>query len=280
MSVRNAAIGVGAVVLGVGWLSFGREEPTRLTFLAVGQGDCAVFQHQGRTLLVDAGPASPDRFDAGRQIVLPRLRSLGVSRVDLLLLTHPDLDHVGGAGAILSAFPRSQVAVSESFRTNPEMQAHFRQWRLEEWRVVWLPSEAQMVVGDVRIRLHSPKLAPGQDANAGSTFLRLSTGRAAAVLTGDAPRQAEREALRVEDWSAQILKAGHHGSRTSSDETFLRAVRPDWMVISCGRDNPYGHPAREVLELANRAKVKVARTDRQGDLSFELRDGRFAKIDP
>lgn len=137
-----------------------------------------------------------------------------------------------------------------------------------------------MTVGEVEIRLHAPKTSKDQDANAGSLFLRIAAGPAQAVLTGDAPRAAEREAMQIANWSAQILKAGHHGSRTSTDERFLQAVHPDWLIVSCGRDNRYGHPARETLATAATQKVKVARTDREGDLAFEVQNGRFARLTP
>lgn len=277
MSIRSYSVGVVVAACTLGAFVYTREEPTRLTFLAVGQGDCAVLRHRGRTFLVDAGPAL-DRHDAGARIVLPRLREMGVSNVDLLFLTHPDLDHVGGAGAILDAYPNAQLAIAETFRNDPEMRKHLAGWKLPPGRIVWLPREGQMAVGDLRLRLHSPLPKNGKDANAGSLFLRIEQGAARAVLTGDAPREAERNALRLTDWSAQVLKAGHHGSRTSTDETFLRAVHPEWLIVSCGRDNRYGHPARETLMTAASQNVKIARTDREGDLSFEIRDGRFVRM--
>jgi competence protein ComEC len=268
MSARNAAIFAGIMAVGAGWVGYLYQPPTRLTFLDARQGDCAVLQHDGRTVVVDVAHES----------LLVGLREIGVRRVDLLILTHPDKDHIGGAGALLSAFPRSQVAISDSFRSDREMQAAFRSWNLEAWRVLWLAPEHEFRVGDVRLRLHSPRIVPGQEGNDGSTFVRFSQGSAAAVLTGDAPRSAERAALRIDDWSAQVLKAGHHGSRGSTDPAFVRAVRPEWLVVSCGVENPYGHPAKETLETAARANVKVARTDREGDIVFEIRNGRFVRL--
>lgn len=270
MSVRKAFIFAGTVAIGAGWIGYLYKPPARLTFMDVRQGDCAMLQYDGRTVLVDAGSFAP----------LSTMRDLGVRRVDLLILTHPDKDHIGGAKSVLNEFPRAQVAISEAFRTDPEMQAALQSWNLEAWRVLWLAPEHEMWVGDVRLRLHSPSVFPGQESNDGSTFVRFSQGPAAALLTGDAPRSAERGALQIDDWSAQVLKAGHHGSRTSTDPTFVQAVRPEWLVVSCGVENPYGHPAKETLDTAARANVKVARTDREGDIAFEIRDGRFVRVQP
>jgi competence protein ComEC len=277
MSTRKLLPLVGVLGVAAAWLGHARQDPARLTFLAVGQGDCAVFQYEGRTVLIDAGPATPT-FDAGTRIVLPRLRALGVERVDLLLLTHPDLDHVGGVPALLAAHPEAKVGISAAYRADPEMRNHLHRWRLPEGRIVWLPPEARLAVGDFGLRLHAPPLAPGADSNDGSLFVRIAGQGATAVLTGDAPAAAENQALRTGDWSAQVLKAGHHGSRTATGDPFLRAVRPAYLVISCGRANPYGHPAPEVLDRAARYRLQLARTDREGDVEFEVRDGRFVRI--
>ncbi|MGV3617322.1 MAG: ComEC/Rec2 family competence protein [Fimbriimonas sp.] len=271
MSVRKALPFAAAVIVAAGWFGATRREPTRLTFLAVGQGDAVLFQHEGRALLVDAGPATHGR------ITVRSLAERGVGRLDLLLLTHPDLDHVGGAETILARHPETRLAVSEAFRADEEMQAHLRRWAIPAERVVWIATDAEIEIGAARVRLYSPPLPKAGEANAGSTFLHLAIEGATATLTGDAPQDVELRALRHGEWRAQVLKAGHHGSRTSTAQAFLDAVKPTWLVISCGRDNPYGHPAREVLDRAAQAKVEIVRTDREGDLTFEIRDGRFAR---
>ena len=267
----------GVVALG-GWLGYRGQEPTTLTFLAVGQGDCAVLQHGGRTVLIDAGPRVGG-FDAGERIVVPRLRAMGVERVDLVVLTHPDMDHVGGTPAILRAHPEARVAMSAEYRDDPEMRQHLKDWRLDPGRVTWIPKEARAEVGPVRLQFYSPPYDQGQDSNVGSTFLRITTPEgASAVLTGDAPWEAELQSMRGRDWTAQVLKAGHHGSRGSSAPAFLRAVRPSWLVVSCGRENMYGHPAPEVLQRAEEVGAEVARTDQEGDVAFALREGRFVRV--
>lgn len=268
---------VALLVVGIGFWSGSHRPATRLIFLAVGQGDCAIFTHAGRTIMVDAGPASTD-YDAGERIVLPRLRSLGVDRIDLLVLTHPDADHIGGAGAVLKAHPEAQVVISDVFRRDSVISDRIKQWGLPESRVRWLPQDSDLAIGEVRGHFFAPRLSKGEPENDGSVFIRLTTGPASAVLTGDGSSNAESKALSEGTWEAQILKAGHHGSWHSTSSKWLSAVHPEWVVVSCGRNNSYGHPASAVLDRVARQGASLARTDRDGDIAFEVRNGRFERI--
>jgi competence protein ComEC len=267
--------GLGGALVGA-WAGLQGSDETRLTFLAVGQGDCAVLQHGGRTLLVDAGPAG-ESWDSAKAIILPRLRRLGVQRVDLIVLTHPDLDHVGGTGTLLKAFPGAKLVASATYRTDPEMQAHLARWKMNPDQVTWVEDKSELRIGSLPILLYAPEVEPGSESNDGSLFVRIGPPPGSALLTGDAPWEEELQALRQADWRASILKAGHHGSGGSSAESFLQAVRAEWLVVSCGRDNRYGHPSPAVLNRADRRGMRVARTDREGDLTFVMRDGRFVR---
>ena len=265
---RRALAGAGACVA-VGFL-WGWAEwpgPTRLTFLAVGQGDCTVFQHEGTTVLVDAGPRAYG-VDAGQRIVVPKLAAMGVKNVDLLFLTHPDEDHVGGVGAILRAFPSAKVAISAEFRDHEGLATRLREWKLDPERVLWLGSRHRMAVGKFLFEIANPDVTPSTEDNDGSTFLRISSGRASAVLSGDASQSVEIEMAAEGDWGAQVLKAGHHGSATSSGHAWLIEVSPKYAVVSCGRDNVYGHPAKSVVHRLKSKGITTLRTDQEGDLVF------------
>lgn len=257
-----------------GWI---RPEPTRITFLSVGQGDCAVVQAGGRTVLIDAGPKTPN-FDAGERMILPKLREMGVERIDLILLSHPDMDHIGGMASLLRAHPEARVGMSSCFRSNVEMLSHLGELRVGVDRIDWLGSENVGSVGPLSFRLVCPPFSGGGETNDGSMFVRVGSGRAWAVFSGDAPQAVESLVSRWGDWPAEVMKAGHHGSRTSSGTQWLRSVRPEWVVISCGRDNSYGHPHRETLDRIAVVGARVARTDREGDIAFELRGGRFVRV--
>lgn len=242
--------------------------PARLIFLQVGQGDCAVFSTAGTTMLIDAGPMDGS-FDAGERIVIPALRRHGVDSVDLILVTHPDRDHIGGLGALHRAFPAASIVASAEFRAWPSMIESMKAAGVELGTVVWLPPDSTAKIGRFEVRMVCPSMDGRENDNDGSVCVRISDGRASAVLTGDAPSEVEDELIPRGDWKAQILKAGHHGSRGSTSTAWLRAVSPSWVIFSCGRDNRFGHPHLETIWRVTELGAKPLRTDRDGDLEFE-----------
>jgi len=264
---------LGGIGFGAGWVW---PKPTRLTFLSVGQGDCAVFQHAGTTILIDAGPKTPT-FDAGAKIVVPSLREMGVDGVDLILLSHPDIDHVGGAGSILKAYPDAKVAVSACFRQNEQLLGLLRDWGRSPDNVLWLAPELIGQVGEFKIRIDCPQTFPDEETNDGSMLVRIEDGRASAVFSGDAPAKIEQAFDRVADWKSEIMKAGHHGSRSAKSEEWIESVHPEYAILSCGINNEYHHPHKEVVDRLQADHVKICRTDKEGDISFVLRNGRFER---
>lgn len=260
-----AALSVGVALdrLGAG------RAPDRVVFLAVGQGDCTLIQVGGRTLLVDAGPRT-ERFDGGERLVVPALRRLGVRRIDAVLLTHPDGDHLGGLPAIARRFPVGEVWVSREFEHSEELRSALAEARE---RPVWLPSAASFQLGTARASLYCRPLAEGEEFNEGSCAMLLDTGKGRFVWTGDLGAEAEAELAERSDWRADVLKAGHHGSKGSNSAEWLAEVRPSVVVVSAGRGNRYGHPAQEVLDRVKAVGAKVLRTDRDGSIAFSL-DGK------
>lgn len=269
----GAAFGCVSIGLAMGYVW---PSPTRLSFLSVGQGDCAVFQHQGTTILIDCGPKNP-HIDAGAKIVVPDLRGLGVNGVDLILLSHPDIDHIGGTGAVLKAFPEAVVAISACFREDSHLLELIRGWGRQPEDVRWLGPEYVGSIGDFKIRIDCPQTYADEETNDGSMIVKLWHEGASAVFSGDAPAKVEEAFSPVGDWRSEIMKAGHHGSRSATSEEWIQAVQPKFAVLSCGLNNEYHHPHKEVVERLKADGVKILRTDQDGDLRFELKDGRFER---
>lgn len=256
--------------------------------LDVGQGDAAVLRTaRGRWILFDAGP-SFGRRDAGRDVVLPMLRRYGARRIDLFVLSHPDLDHLGGFESIHETVPVFRVLDSG----HPIPKSSYARFlaRTEDEGIRWLPAREgdAYSLDNVTIRVLGPAdLRPedeGNDhANETSLLLRVSIGSALVYLnTGDATVNAERALLA--DWApdslrADLLKVGHHGSRSSTASDFLSAVRPAAAVISAGLGNAYGHPHESVLDrLAEAGIPRVWRTDRDGTLCIEVDEERGWRV--
>lgn len=256
--------------------SLWRSNPTRLTFLSVGQGDCIVLQTDGRTVLIDAGPVNSSS-SAGERMLSARLNRLGVDRVDLLLITHPDADHIGGVKGLARRFRIASVIMAECFREHPKVR-ELQSGPLNGSRFHWVDDSTNIDIGNLKLDVLAPTDLTPEDDNDGSLFVRISSGAAAAVLTGDAPIDVEATMIgRLATWRAQVLQAGHHGSRTSTGSAWLKAVQPEWVVVSCGRNNRYDHPHRSVLQTIEGTGAKVARTDQEGDLTFTLGDNGFER---
>lgn len=268
---KVAILGLCALAAGfaAGWHA---PVPTRLVFISVGQGDCAVFEKGGTAIMIDDGPGPP-MSNADERIVVPRLRDLGVDSVAAILLSHSDEDHVGGTPAVLKAYPEAHVFMSDQFRNSSEMLHKLNGWGMDPSRIDWLPPEDTLSFGDFTASIECPPMTPGDDANNGSMFVHLHCRDASATFSGDAPASVEKAMEPLGDWRSEILKVGHHGSRTATDESWIEAVHPRYAVISVGRNNEYGHPNREVIDRLKRDGVETFRTDQVGDIEFDF-DGR------
>jgi competence protein ComEC len=258
-----------------------------LVMLDVGQGDALALRSPGgRWVLVDAGPRT-ETFDAGARTVLPYLKARGVRILDFLILTHPDMDHVGGAPAILQELPvlavldPGEAAGKDTFVDVLEAA----EARGVPWRVVGagdslnLDGVAVRVVGpEGEGREGAPRTAGAVDgSNDSSVVLEIRFGAFAALLTGDAPAAGELLFLpRLLSPRAQVLKVGHHGSHTSTSQELVERIRPETALVSVGLRNRYGHPHREVLDRLQEAGARVLRTDRDGTVVVRARrDGSY-----
>jgi len=255
-----------------------------LVVLDVGQGDAILLRSpEDRWILVDAGPRT-DRFDAGARTILPYLRRRGVRGLDLLILTHADMDHVGGAPALLRGLQvRGVVDPGKAVGTKAFLEVLDA---AQEKEVPWWAFKAgdSMNVDGVTLRVVSPEPNGGDpetrredDSNAASIVLELRFGDFSALLTGDAPASSEVRFLpRLLSEDVHVLKVGHHGSSTSTTQELLERVEPEVALVSVGRRNRFGHPHQAVLDRLHAKGTMIFRTDLQGILVVRARrDGTY-----
>jgi competence protein ComEC len=227
-----------------------------LLLLDVGQGLALVVQTRGHTLLYDAGPAMPRGLDLGESVVVPALRARGVRHLDLLVLSHGDNDHAGGAAAVMAAFPPDRVLAPEGW-ARPGM-SHCEAGQGWTWDGV-----------DFEL-LHPPPHFPYQ-RNESSCVLRIDAGGTRALLPGDIGRHVEgRLARNPGQVAAEVLLVPHHGSDTSSSLDFLAAVRPSIGLLAVGHGNRFGLPKPRVLLRHDRYGVALHDSARRGAIRLRL----------
>jgi competence protein ComEC len=231
-----------------------------ITTLDVGQGLAVLVRTSSHALLYDAGPAFGET-DSGARVVVPAMRAAGLARLDLLVVSHEDNDHLGGATSVLESFEAGALASSLDPRhpLNGMVGAPRRCAAGERWE--W---------DGVRFEfLHPAASASAAKRNNLSCVLRIATAGGSMLLTGDIERAAELELLE-QKISSTILLVPHHGSRTSSTAEFIDAVAPRWAVVPVGYRNRFGHPRGEVMERYRAAGARILRTDAEGAVSFSL----------
>jgi competence protein ComEC len=262
-------------VVGVVWVTtrpapaWTRPAGLRVTFLDVGQGDSVLLETPRARILVDEGPPEAN--------VAEQLRTLGVRWLSALVMTHPQRDHVGGAADVIRALDVGEVLEPGLAVTGPESDEALATARARRVRVRVVRAGTVLRAGRLRVRVLWPEDegAPSEDPNQNAVVLLASYGETDVFLSGDAESDVTaRLPLRGID----IMKVAHHGSEDSGLASELETLHPRIAVISCGRDNDYGHPRPKTLAaLAAAPGLAVYRTDEDGRVVVES-DGRDLRV--
>lgn len=250
------------------------NSPTwKLTTIDVGQGDShLITTPSGNHLLVDAGDIK--RQDSGKDIIVPYLHHIGVSHLDALIITHPDQDHFGGALSIIKTFPVKELWITDCARIEPK----------EEWQQIISEAYRRNIrIRDIargfryreklfEIKVLHPETRHCIDANTQSITFRMAGLKHSAILTGDLTVQGEKEILKTGAYlNSDILKLGHHGSKTSSSRSFLKQIQPKLATISSGRKNRFRHPSKQVLQRLDSLKIPYLNTAERGTIDIIFR---------
>ncbi len=236
-------------------------------FIDVGQGDSTLITCDGHAMLIDAGDYSKGTA------IQNYLQKQKVTKLDYLILTHPDSDHIGGAPVIITKFEIDKVFVSNYEKDNKTYLKLIQALDNKRLKYTTPKVGTQYTLGTAKITILAPN-GEYDNPNDASVALMIQNGENKFLCTGDAGEDAERDMLETDiGLSADVLKAGHHGSRTSTSGKFFEAVSPSCAVISCGEDNSYGHPHAETLNTFRMNGVKVYRTDEDGTI-VAVSDGK------
>jgi len=284
--ILTAAVsGTGMVLLLA--LSIMPRQHTMVSFPDVGQGDSSLIElSSGKTILIDAGGTRDNRFDIGRRVVAPFLWNRGIRQLDLVVLSHPHPDHMNGLGFLLDKFPVKEIW---THRHDPELPGYGDLNRLIAEKHIphrmLSAGDGPVMMGSSEVSiLHPDATSPAYDRktyvaeNNRSLVLQIRDRGKVFLFPGDIGERVEDTLLENQLIErCDILKVPHHGSPSSSSELFVAAAHPAIAVMTVGADNPYHHPADEVIARYEGVGSQICRTDKDGAITISL-DANDMKI--
>ena len=266
-----------------------------VTFLDVGQGDCIFIRlpfGKGNYLIDTGGSLTFEKqpwqerdqaFDVGEDTVVPFLKSKGVTKLDKLILTHGDADHAGSAEAILQEMRVQELVLPDRKEKNELERKLIGMAQSEGIAIRYVHEGDRWKVGENRFYILSPEVNSQSDSNDGSIVIYTELGGLKWLFTGDLEAEGEAKLMKKNPTlSVDVLKVGHHGSKSSSTEDFLERLSPQWAIISVGENNRYQHPHQEVLDRLQKNEIIIYRTDQLGAITYTFRKetGTFSVHNP
>lgn len=235
-----------------------------VTYLNVGQGDSELIQVNGINMLIDAGT------NAGANDLVKDLKNRGIKTIDIAIATHPHEDHIGGMDEVLENFDVKSFYAPKVAHTTKTYENMLKAVKNEGLKIKQIKEGTNIDLGkDTEVQVYSPVKSQYEELNNYSPVMKISYGQNSFMFTGDAESLVEKEILNEnKDLKADVLKLGHHGSHSSTSEEFLKAVDPSIAIVSCAKDNKYGHPHKETMSNLKKAGITVYETFRDGDITI------------
>ncbi|XZL31828.1 ComEC/Rec2 family competence protein [Clostridium perfringens] len=234
-----------------------------ISYIDVGQGDAAYIKVNGNDILIDAGPRSNSKE------LLEQLKAKNIDDFELVIATHPHEDHIGGMVDVFKEYEVKAFYSPKITHTTKTYENLVKAVKDEGLKTKELKGGMVIDLGEgAKFEVFTPQKSEYEELNDYSPIMKLSFGDTSYLFTGDAEKLAEEEALAKYKTSldSDVIKFGHHGSSSSSSNAFIEAVSPKYGIISCAKDNKYGHPHRETLDIIKKYNIKTFRTDTDGEI--------------
>ncbi len=249
---------------------------TELTFLSVGNSDCAIITFPGgKTMMVDGGGSETySDYDIGEAEVIPYLEYKGIRKIDTVILSHYDKDHADGVVTVMKHMPVKEIFMPDYLPNNDYRDIIENEAEKQKIKINYIkePGRVSTRAGGECEFLYFDGEKSGNDA---SLVARITCGNTAILFTGDISAFAEQK---IADTKADIIKVPHHGSKYSSSESLVKETDADFGVICVGENNPYGHPSNDVLARYAKQGTEILRTDLIGDIHFIIGKTRIKRI--
>lgn len=245
-------------------------------YINVGQGDSELIQINNKNLLIDAGPTDAENK------VLSYLDEHGVKTLDYVVATHPHEDHIGGMSKVIKHFKIKNFICPKTvqIQTTPSFRAMINALKVNNIKIQQpIPGEGLNLGKDINCLILAPNSSYYEDLNNYSIVIKITYGNTRFLFEGDASELSEQEMIAAGDnLSADVLKVGHHGSKSATSPEFLKEVSPKVAIISCGLNNDYHHPHKITLDKLKEVHCKIYRTDLNGDINLISNKKKIMKI--
>lgn len=238
------------------------DESIYVHFIDVGQGDCALIHTTEGNVLIDAGTFN------SRYSIVDYIDALGIEEFEYAIFTHPHEDHIGAAKTLLKEYEFKNIIMPDAIHITPTYDYTIEAIEKEKCNVLEAKAGDGYEIGDVKIDIFAPDTYyDSEDLNNMSVVCKITYGEVSFLFTGDAEEESE-DSMRYYkyDLDSDILKVAHHGSSTSSTSAFICEVSPKVAIVSAGKDNDYGHPHRETVELFKKLGIETYITYEVGSI--------------
>ena len=238
----------------------------KIHFIDVDQGDAILIQYKDKNMLIDSSTQkAEDKF-------LGYLKKQNIDEFDTVIATHPDEDHIGNMDLVIKNYTIKKFYAPKATSTTKAFESMITELKNKSLKINVLKAGSTIdFSNDVTLEVFAPNSDNYEDSNNYSPIIKLTYGKNSALFTGDAEKLSEKETLQKGyNLKSDILKVGHHGSSTSTSKDFLKAVNPSIAVISCGKNNKYGHPHKETITTLKNNNIQYYRTDTDGTIVLIL----------
>lgn len=261
------------------------NEILNIHFIDVGQGDCTIIRTpSGKNIIIDGGEGNSEKYDYGRNVLFPYLLDRRIKKIDYIIISHADSDHIGGLMYILEKMDVKKVLIGRQPETSSQLEELIKIVDKKKIKMYILKNDDEIKIEkNVKIEVLCPfkdKYISENLLNNNSLVFKLKYNNFSILFTGDIEEIAEKEILNSykNKLKSTIIKAPHHGSKSSSSQDFLEAVSPQIGLIGVGKNNKYGHPSKEVLERYEKSGIRIYRTDLNGEISIQVEEEGNYKV--
>ena len=252
----------------------------KINFIDVGQGDsCLITTPQNKKVIVDSGGS--ESYDVGKNVLLPYLLDKRITKIDYIMISHFDTDHCKGFEYVLENIKVKNVIISKQSETSENFKQIMKIIRKKRINLIIVQKGTKIKIDNfTTVDILSPQSENIADnMNDNSIVAKFEAYNFSILFTGDASEKIEKELIKEKiNLKSDILKVSHHGSKTGTSEEFLKSVKPKIALIGVGENNKFGHPTEDVIKRLTENKVKIYRTDRNGEISIKIKKNKNIKI--